>query len=150
MGKAGTVGKVNGVVTDAAGQPLPGANVVIEGTRRGATTDNDGYYLILSVDPGRYELTASMVGYATAVKQNALVQADFTTRVDFTLEEAALEAAEMVVVAERPPVEPDRTSTRYVINLADIQAVPLALGDRRPDRAAARRLAGRRPSHPGQ
>ncbi len=125
-GKAGTVGKVNGVVTDAAGQPLPGANVVIEDTRRGATTDNDGYYLILSVDPGRYELTASMVGYATAVKQNALVQADFTTRVDFTLEEAALEAVEMVVVAERPPVEPDRTSTRYVINLADIQAVPLA------------------------
>ena len=29
---AGTVGKVNGVVTDATGQPLPGANVVIEGT----------------------------------------------------------------------------------------------------------------------
>ena len=60
---AGIVGKLNGVVADATGAPLPGANVVIQGTRRGATTDTEGYFLILSVEPGRYKLEASMVGY---------------------------------------------------------------------------------------
>ena len=125
-GTAGTVGKITGVVTDATGQPLPGANVVIEGTQRGATTDSEGYYLILSVEPGAYELTASMVGYAASTRQGVTVNADFTTTVDVTLEEATLEAAEMVVTAQRPLVEPDRTSSRYIIDLVDIQSVPLA------------------------
>ena len=39
------------MVADADGNPLPGANVVIEGTRRGATTDAEGYYLILGGRP---------------------------------------------------------------------------------------------------
>ena len=104
---AGIVGKLNGVVADATGAPLPGANVVIQGTRRGATTDTEGYFLILSVEPGRYKLEASMVGYTAATKQDVAVRADFTTTVDFNLAEAALQAEELVVIAERPPVEPD-------------------------------------------
>lgn len=123
---AGTVGKLNGVVADASGAPLPGANVVIQGTRRGATTDAEGYFLILSVEPGRYKLEASMVGYTAATKQDVVVRADFTTTVDFNLVEAALQAEELVVIAERPPVEPDRTFSRYVVDAEDIENVPLA------------------------
>ncbi len=46
-GMAATTGKVTGVVTDAQGEALPGVNVVVQGTRRGAVTDTDGYFLIL-------------------------------------------------------------------------------------------------------
>ena len=123
---AGIVGKLNGVVADASGMPLPGANVVIQGTHRGATTDAEGYFLILSVEPGRYKLEASMVGYTAATKQDVAVRADFTTTVDFNLAEAALQAEELVVIAERPPVEPDRTFSRYVVDAEDIENVPLA------------------------
>ena len=59
---AGLTGKLTGQVVDASGEPLPGVNGVIDGTRRGAMTDADGYYLILSVDPGTVYLVASMVG----------------------------------------------------------------------------------------
>ena len=42
---AATTGKLTGRVTDAStGEPLPGVNVVIEGTQRGGTSDADGYY----------------------------------------------------------------------------------------------------------
>ena len=124
-GTAGTVGKVVGVVEDEAGNPLPGANIVIEGTQRGATTDADGYYTILGIDPGRQRIVASMIGYNTSAVENVSVRADFTTTVDFALSEGAIEATEMVVTAKRPPVEPDRTSSRYVVDIVEIKSVPL-------------------------
>ena len=124
-GFAGTTGKITGRVTDRTGGPLPGANVVVEGTRRGAMTDADGFYVVLSVAPGKYSLTASMVGYNKVTKQNANVTVDYTTRVDFSLDEQAIEAAEIVVTAERPPVELDKTSTKYIVDASDIAQTPI-------------------------
>ncbi|MBI2950731.1 carboxypeptidase regulatory-like domain-containing protein, partial [bacterium] len=60
---AGTVGKLTGRVTDLKGEALPGVNVAISGTNRGAVTGADGSYFILNVDPGIYQVEASMVGY---------------------------------------------------------------------------------------
>lgn len=123
---AATTGKVTGVVRDAVmGDPLPGANIVIQGMKRGATTDGEGHYLILAVEPGIYVLEASMVGYGKGVRSEVRVIADYTTTVDFVLKEGALELSEMVVVAERPPVEPDKTTSKYVVTAMDIEAVPM-------------------------
>ncbi|MDZ7797859.1 MAG: carboxypeptidase-like regulatory domain-containing protein [Candidatus Marinimicrobia bacterium] len=47
---AGTTGKISGRVTDkASGEPLPGCNVLVEGTVYGAATDTDGTYFILNI-----------------------------------------------------------------------------------------------------
>ena len=47
---AGTTGKITGSVRDAdSGDPLPGANVVIEGTMMGAASDLEGYFVIINV-----------------------------------------------------------------------------------------------------
>ena len=51
---AATTGTISGTVTDASGMPLPGAAVMVEGTRLGASTDSDGQYVILLVPPGEY------------------------------------------------------------------------------------------------
>ena len=123
---AATTGKMTGTVRDAAsGEPLPGVNVVLEGMNRGATTDTEGIYLILAVDPGEYTIKASMVGFAAATKSDVRVVADYTSTVDFTLKEATLEMSEVVVVATRPAVEPDKTTSKHVITLAEIEAVPM-------------------------
>ena len=125
VSNAGTTGKLTGRVLDQSGAPLPGANVVLVGTNRGATTDADGAYFVLSVDPGTYAVEASMVGYAKQRKTGTAVQADYTTTVDFMLAEATLEAAEMVVVAERPPVEPDKTVSKYVVSAEEMALTPM-------------------------
>ena len=110
---AGTTGKIQGVVRDAqTGEALPGANVVLEGTKRGATTDVNGYYIILLVDPGSYAMNASLIGYDNQRKTDVRIQSDFTSEVNFLIREAALQLGDMVVVAERPPVEPDRTTSK--------------------------------------
>jgi hypothetical protein len=124
--EAGTTGKLTGRVVDASGQPLPGVNVVIDGSRRGAMTDADGYYLILSVDPGKVKLVASMVGYNSVSQTSVRIQADFTSTVDFQLKETAFEAEELVVTAERPPVEPDKTTSHYVMGADQIESLPMA------------------------
>ena len=39
---------ISGLVTDSAGLPLPGVNIVVEGTSNGTQTDFDGNYVIVS------------------------------------------------------------------------------------------------------
>ena len=55
--------KVSGVVTDSAGEPIPGANVVQKGTTNGTVTDLDGKYT-LDV-PNNATLVVSFIGYTT-------------------------------------------------------------------------------------
>jgi TonB-linked SusC/RagA family outer membrane protein len=86
-------------VTDAeSGEPLPGVNVVIEGTQQGAATGADGTYEITGVEAGTHAVTASFVGYADTTRQGIEVQANQTTMVDFALTRSAAGLEEVVVV----------------------------------------------------
>ncbi len=53
---------VKGKVTDAAGEGLPGVNIILKGTTAGTTTDMDGNYA-LDVTDGNGILVFSYVGY---------------------------------------------------------------------------------------
>lgn len=69
---AQTTTKVSGKVVDAnTREPLPFVNVILKGTRAGATTDLDGYYSITTTTPGD-SLVISYIGYnrvARAIKK---------------------------------------------------------------------------------
>ena len=72
---AGDTGKIAGKVTDAkTGEPLPGAIIMIEGTKAGASADIDGSYFIINLPPGRYSVRISLMGYAAVVKKNVDVR----------------------------------------------------------------------------
>ena len=60
--QAQTRNQVSGRVTDAAGEPLVGATVVVVGTTTGTTTDIDGNYAINA--PAGGQLRFSYIGYA--------------------------------------------------------------------------------------
>ena len=123
---AATTGKVQGTVRDAqSGEALPGANVVIDGTQRGAVTDANGFYVILLVDPGTYSMTGSMVGYDAQRQTDIRVQSDLTTTVDLQIREKTLELGEITVIAERPPVEPDKTTSKYIMSAEELESVPI-------------------------
>jgi TonB-linked SusC/RagA family outer membrane protein len=55
---------ISGLVTDVAGNPLPGVNVVEKGTVNGAITDASGRYT-LTVASAKSVLSFSFVGYTT-------------------------------------------------------------------------------------
>ena len=123
---SGPTGKIAGRVLEAGtNQGLPGVNVILEGTVIGGVTDADGYYYILNIPPGTYSVRASFVGFATVTTQNVRVVQDQTTTVNFELREEAIIGEEIVVVAERPIVEMDRTTTTAVIDAEQLEVLPV-------------------------
>ncbi len=127
MALAGTTGKLTGRVYDkSTGVPLPGVNVIIQGSSMGAATNLDGGYFIINVPVGTYTMTASMMGYSPLEVQNIQVSADLTRTIDFPLSETQLDIVrEVVVVAERPIVERDVTSSSKRLEGADIERMPV-------------------------
>jgi len=124
---AGTTGKLTGRVYDkSTGVPLPGVNVIIRGSSMGAATNLDGGYFIINVPVGTYTMTASMMGYSPLEVQNVQISADLTRTIDFPLSETQLDIVrEVVVVAERPIVERDVTSSSKRLDGATIERMPV-------------------------
>lgn len=119
-------GKINGMVKDAqTGEALIGANVLIEGTTLGAATNLEGFYVILNVPPGTYNIRASMVGYAAKIIADARVSIDQTTEGNFVLSSDAFQTEEVVVIASTPIVQRDVSASRVNLNVEEIQNLPV-------------------------
>ncbi len=90
-------GVVRGTVLNAAtNEPLIGANIVLQGTLRGAATDFDGAFIIKDLKPGKYTVLARFVGF-TSERQVIEVMPLQTTEVKFLLEQDVLKTDEVVV-----------------------------------------------------
>ncbi len=121
-----SVGKIRGrVLSQDTNEPLIGANVLIIGTNLGAATGVDGSYIVLNIRPGVYALRFGYVGYQTKIIENVIVNSDQTTTINVTLEPATLIGQEVIVVAKKPIVEFNQTSTVVSINKDDITALPV-------------------------
>ncbi len=119
-------GKLRGRVTDKeAGEPLIGANVVIEGTTLGASTDINGDYIILAIPPGTYTVKASYIGYAPFSISNVRVSSNLTTTQDIQLSSTAIQVDAVEIVAERPLIQRNTTNTVRIADAEDIKNHPL-------------------------
>src|SRR5438034_5009 len=63
-----STGSIRGYVTDSSGAALEGARVTavstLNGTQRDVTTQAHGFYAILGLTPGEYDVTARQIGMA--------------------------------------------------------------------------------------
>jgi len=117
-----TTAKLAGVVADADGNPLVGANVVVEGSNLGAATDELGRYYILDVPVGTYDLRAEYIGFTTVIESGVRTSVGFTTSVDFNLDVAAVAGQAVTVTRERPLINPNATNTTRVVDKELIDA----------------------------
>jgi len=119
-------GKITGRVLDAeTNQPLAGVNVIIVGTTLGQATDAEGYYNILNVSAGTYSLRASLIGFTPVVLEDVRVNINLTTIIDFKLREEAFLGEELIVVAERPIIQQDVSSSQVNVNAEEIKKLPI-------------------------
>ncbi|WP_179346586.1 TonB-dependent receptor [Winogradskyella ursingii] len=86
---------ISGTVQDTEGMPLPGVNVILDGTTKGAVSDMDGNYIITNVENGTYTLTASYLGFTTFKKSVTIDGSNVTVNV--TMAEDA-ESLDQVIV----------------------------------------------------
>ncbi|OVE78505.1 hypothetical protein BVY01_05200, partial [bacterium I07] len=125
--QAGTTGKISGTVIDkATGDPLPGANILLENTMTGGAADMQGRYFVIGVKPGIYTVVARMIGYTELKVTGVRVSIDLTTEVNFELESTVLETGETVtIVAERQLVQADMTSSMAAVGADEIDNLPV-------------------------
>jgi outer membrane receptor protein involved in Fe transport len=124
---AGTTGKLSGTIKDAqTGEPLIGANVVIEGTNFGAATNINGEYVILNISPGRFNVKFSFIGYETTIMQDVVITVDQTTILRIELNPQTITVDEIIVTARTPLIQKDVTSSISVITREEIESLPVA------------------------
>lgn len=120
-------GKIAGVVKDAqTGEPIIGANIILEGTQKGAATDPDGYYVILNIPPGKYSLRASVIGYTAQTVSDIRVNINLTTEINFDLSSQDYQTSEFVVVAKTPVVQKDISATTANLSREQFENLPVA------------------------
>ena len=123
---AGTTGKISGRVVDTeTGDPLAGANVIIIGTSFGAATDMNGYFFIINIPPGRYDVRAQFIGYQPFVITGVQVIVDANIKVDFDLSSTAILGEAVEIVAERPLLNVDMTGMTSVASSEEIESMPV-------------------------
>src|SRR5207245_7035064 len=81
---------LTGFVTDPAGAAVPAANVKLTDVNKGydytAQTNESGRYLLRSLPPGTYRLTATATGFKASVREGIILNVDVNTNLDVRLE----------------------------------------------------------------
>ncbi len=124
----GTTGKIMGRALDVeTGQPLPYANIILQGTTMGAAANESGEYFIINVPVGEYTLLGRMMGYSDVEVKGVWVSADLTTHMDLRMTPRVIEAADVVeVVVERPLVDRGITASTRIVDGDAIEAMPVS------------------------
>jgi Ca-activated chloride channel family protein len=109
------VGTIRGHVTDLqTNEPLIGANVILENSTFGTSSDTDGSFLIRSVPPGTYVLKASYIGYQPLTVRDVRVKAGDTTEVNLRLRATPVQIQELAIVAAQPGMQMSRSTSARI------------------------------------
>ncbi|WP_276168966.1 TonB-dependent receptor [Zobellia alginiliquefaciens] len=90
---------VNGKVVDQNSQPVPGANIVIEGKAIGTTTDFDGNFNLQTSEVPPFQLRITSIGYSDATEEVTSNNQTLTIVID----ESQTFLDEVVISASRTP-----------------------------------------------
>ncbi|MGQ9854390.1 MAG: TonB-dependent receptor, partial [Candidatus Oleimicrobiaceae bacterium] len=116
-------GRLSGRVCDAeTKRPLPGANVQLLGTTRGASADREGRFTVVNVPAGSYAVRASMIGYRSVTVSKVEIREGEVAHLDFALQPTPIEFDPIVVVAGKTQQRLDQAAVSVsVVSARDIQ-----------------------------
>lgn len=90
--------KIEGTVHSADGKALQSANIILEKSKKGSSSDGDGKFEIVDVKPGTYTLKASYVGYELFFLKVEVLK---NIWLDITLRPKQLTTDDIVIMATR-------------------------------------------------
>ncbi|MEY4375272.1 MAG: hypothetical protein RL760_1439 [Candidatus Eisenbacteria bacterium] len=92
--------EVRGRVLASLGRaPLAGANVIVQGTGKGALTDEQGRFVIADLAPGLVNVQASLLGYRRAVQYEIELSPARAAELEFLLDEEVVKTDSVSVTA---------------------------------------------------
>jgi hypothetical protein len=123
-------GTITGIITDATGAAVPGANITITNPQTGltqkTTTAGDGTYSVPYLPPGVFSVSAEKTGFRKAEASGIRVEVATTSRVDLQLQVGQV-ADTIEVTAAAPAVISERSDLGKVVNTQTIIDLPLSI-----------------------
>lgn len=120
---------LQGTVRDPGGAVVVGATITVRNTgtnaSRDATTNNDGFYKIVSLPPGEYEVTAKAPNYKTAVIQIVTLTVGQTANQDIPLEIGDVTATVTVTSVPTNIVETSSSAVASTIDQQRVNSLPI-------------------------
>jgi hypothetical protein len=126
--RAQSTANLNGTVTDMSGATVPNAKVVVTNQATGVDwnvqTNNDGLYVVPSLQPGNYQITVTASGFQTLIVKDLRLDVATSVTKDLQLTVGAVtQQVEVTTVA--PLIETSTTGVGQVINSKTVQEIPL-------------------------
>lgn len=129
---------IEGTVTAAeTGRPIPGATIMLDGTRIGAVSEPTGTYRISRVPTGRYTIIVTSIGYRPDTAQVNIADEGTVLRHDARMRVRAVGAHEVVVTARSGretdlAARADERTSPSVLNILSAESI-----QRYPDASTA-------------
>lgn len=140
-----TTGSIEGTVKDATGAVVPNVTVTITsaraaasgttttgigtGFRRTISTDSDGFFRVLQVPPGTYDVvTATTGGFGEARYENVTVAIGQTTQLEIAVSPGSTVNTVDVAVSDAPPVDTTNSAIQTSITAQKIELLPKSTG----------------------
>jgi Carboxypeptidase regulatory-like domain/TonB dependent receptor/TonB-dependent Receptor Plug Domain len=125
---AQATGTIAGIVTDETGAVIPGVTIEVinvdTSIARTAVTGEDGYYSVPLLQPGPYQVKATLSGFKSTIRDGVSVTVESTSRVDIRLAVGRIEE-NVTVSGESPLVETTNATLGIVVDQKKIVELPL-------------------------
>ena len=125
---AQTTGTIVGVARDSTGAVVPGVTVEVVSTERGisraAVTDDQGYYRVVNLAPGAYEVRGTLPGFRTAVRSGVQLTIGQEASVDLALQLGDL-SEDVVVTGEAQLVDTTSSTVGGLVGEQTMRDLPL-------------------------
>ncbi len=140
-----TRGNLEGTVRDASGAVVPNITITVTSTqgvasgttttgittgfRRSITTNEEGFFRILQVPPGSYDVVTTVSsGFGEARYENVTVAIGQNTQLDITVNPGSNVTTVDVTVSDAPPVDTTNNAIQTTINAQKIELLPKSTG----------------------
>ncbi|MDX6613090.1 MAG: hypothetical protein QOD75_2276 [Blastocatellia bacterium] len=124
-----TTGGIGGVVSNPAGEVVPGAAVTVrnvETNKEGsATTDDQGRFFVGQLDPGTYSVTISAAGFSAFTQERVTVEVGRTTTLEVPLSVGPVQGGTVDITAEAPVINTTQQDFSTNVNQTSINELPI-------------------------
>jgi hypothetical protein len=124
-----TSANLSGFVRDPAGAVVPGATITARnpatGVTRSTTTNDEGFYQLVQLPPGTFELTVEAANFKKAVVPSVTVTVGQRADLDFALEIGQITDVVTVTGAQTELIETGKTNVSNTIDQTRIENLPI-------------------------
>jgi hypothetical protein len=111
------------VFNKETGEPILFTNVYLKGTTYGSTTDNNGFYSISKVKPGKYSLYSTYIGFDTFTMEISIEKAQIINK-NIYLSPSVLKLNETIISDKKVDDRNDVKMSKLKVTVSEISKLP--------------------------